>query len=585
MELARPLEAEYLLTRRAATQTRIGEGGSVASAVRPSHKARYRQIAEVLGRHGLGYLLSLIGLERLVPWHRGPLGSSGRDGSHTRPEHVRLALEELGPTFIKLGQIVSTRADLLPPDYQAELKKLQDAAPPISASIVREVLVEELGQPIEDVFASFDDVPLAAASIGQVHAATLPDGTEVVVKIRRPGVVEQIEEDLEILQNLAAGASRRWELADAYDLVGLAQEFAQTLRAELDYIREGRNAERFAASFADDPTIHIPRVCWETTTSRVLTLERIRGIKIDDLAALDAAGIDRSALAQRAAQIVLVMVFEHGFFHADPHPGNFFVEPGGRIGLIDFGMVGTLDERTQEQLARLLLAVTRQDSERLVDAFLDLGAVRQQLRRDLLRRDLEHLLSRYYGKPLGEISLGPLLGEALDIVRRNHLQLPANLALLLKTAVMDEGLGVRLDPSFRLTSVLVPYAERLVLRQYSPLRWARRFGGASLDALQLGADLPQQLRRLIGELERGGLEVGMRPANFEPLIVRFERLANRLILGILTAAFVNGLAVLLSVYRPPGWERWAGAIFTIGFVIAGVLGIYLAWSILRSGRG
>ncbi|HZU05165.1 MAG TPA: AarF/ABC1/UbiB kinase family protein [Chloroflexota bacterium] len=556
----------------------------MASRSRNRHLQRYRQIADALVRHGLGYLVGVLGLERFVPFHRGLLGHPRRPAPYTPPEHLRMALEELGATFIKLGQILSTRADLLPPEYQAELAKLQDAAPPVPWPAIRDTVTAELGGPLEAAFAAFDPTPLAAASIGQAHAAVLPDGTEVVVKVRRPGVVEQVEEDLEILQNLAAAAARRWELADEYDLVGLAQEFAQTLRAELDYLREGRSAERFAANFAADPSIHIPRVFWDTTTPRLLTLERIRGIKIDDVAALDAAGIDRPALARRAAQIVLKMVFEDGFYHADPHPGNFFIEPGGRIGLIDFGMVGTVDERTREQLVGIVLAITSQDPDRLVDAFLELGIVRRRVNRDLLRRDLEHLISRYYGRPLGEIALQPLLSEALAIVRRHRLQLPPGFALLLKTAMMNEGLGARLDPDFRLTSVLAPYAERLVLRQYSPLLWARRLGGASLDAARLAVELPQQLRRLLSELERGSIEVGMRPTDFEPLLRRIERLVNRLILGILAAAFINGLAVLTSVYRPPGWEQWAGAFFALGLGIAAALGAYLVWSILWPGR-
>ncbi len=556
----------------------------MASRSRNRHLQRYRQIADALVRHGLGYLVGVLGLERFVPFHRGLLGHPRRPAPYTPPEHLRMALEELGATFIKLGQILSTRADLLPPEYQAELAKLQDAAPPVPWPAIRDTVTAELGGPLEAAFAAFDPTPLAAASIGQAHAAVLPDGTEVVVKVRRPGVVEQVEEDLEILQNLAAAAARRWELADEYDLVGLAQEFAQTLRAELDYLREGRSAERFAANFAADPSIHIPRVFWDTTTPRLLTLERIRGIKIDDVAALDAAGIDRPALARRAAQIVLKMVFEDGFYHADPHPGNFFIEPGGRIGLIDFGMVGTVDERTREQLVGIVLAITSQDPDRLVDAFLELGIVRRRVNRDLLRRDLEHLISRYYGRPLGEIALQPLLSEALAIVRRHRLQLPPGFALLLKTAMMNEGLGARLDPDFRLTSVLAPYAERLVLRQYSPLLWARSLGGASLDAARLAVELPQQLRRLLSELERGSIEVGMRPTDFEPLLRRIERLVNRLILGILAAAFINGLAVLTSVYRPPGWEQWAGAFFALGLGIAAALGAYLVWSILWPGR-
>ncbi len=550
-----------------------------------SYPHRGREIAEILGRHGLGYLVGMVGLERFVPFHRGLLGHPRRLEPYTRAEHIRMALEDLGAAWIKLGQILSTRADLLPPEYQAELAKLQDAAPPVPLEAVRVVITTELGRPPEELFARFDPTPLAAASIGQAHMATLFDGTEVVVKVRRPGVVEQVEQDLEIFLNLAAAVSRRWELAEEYDLVGLAQEFAQTLRAELDYLREGRNAERFAKNFAGDPMVHIPRIFWETTTSWVLTLERIRGIKINDLPALEAAGVERTALAERAARILLKMVFEDGFFHADPHPGNFFVEPGGRIGLIDFGMVGTVDEPTQERLAALLLAAASQDPDRLVDAFLDLGVARRRVDRATLRGDLEHLMERYYGRPIGEVAVGPVLTDALAVIRRHRLHLPANLALLLKTVMMAEGLAAQLDPDFRLTTVLVPYAERLMLRQYSPLRWAHRLGTASLEAAELGMELPLQLRRLLRELEQGELQLGMRPEGFEPLVRRFERLANRLVLGMLASAFIVGLAVLMAAFHPPGTEQLVGPAFGVGFALAAVLGTYLAWTILRSGRG
>jgi ubiquinone biosynthesis protein len=548
------------------------------------HRNRYREIAEALGRHGLGYLVGTFGLERFVPFHKGLLGHARRAEPYTRPEHLRLALEELGTTFIKLGQILSTRADLLPPDFQAELAKLQDAAPAVPVEEIRTTITSELGRPIEEVFTSFDDVLLAAASIGQAHAATLLDGTAVVVKVRRPGVVEQVEADLDILQNLAATASRRWELAQEYDLIGIAQEFAQTLRAELDYVREGQSAERVARNFADDPTVHVPRIFWDYTTTRVLTLERIRGMKINDLTTLDAAGIDRKALAGRASQILLKMVFDDGFFHADPHPGNFFVEPDGRIGLIDFGMVGELDERTQEQLADVLLALTSHDTERLVDALLELGVAQRRIERSLLRQDVDHLVSRYYGRPLGEMALGPMLNDTFAVVRRHRLRLPPTLVLLFKTLLMSEGLAVQLDPSFNLTEVLVPYAQRLLLRQYSPLRWVRQLGHASLDAARLGVDLPQQLRRIIDDLERGGLEMGMRPIGVEPVLQRVEVLANRIVIGMIAAAFIVGLAVLMAVFHPAGSLAWIGALFAVGFGIASALGVYLAWTILRSGR-
>lgn len=498
-----------------------------------------------------------------------------------RPVHLRQALEELGTTFIKLGQILSTRADLLPPEYLVELTKLQDSAPPVAFEDIQQALITELGQPIENVFAEFEPVPLAAASIGQAHAATLWDGTEVVVKVRRPGVVEQVNEDLEILKELAATASRHWQFADRYDLTGLAEEFSQTLRAELDYIREGRNAERFAANFAADPHIHVSRVFWEVTTARVLTLERIRGIKINDLKSLDEQGTDRPWLADYATKVVLKMVCEDGFFHADPHPGNFFIEPNGTIGLIDFGMVGILDERTQELLAELLIAINHQAADRLLDVFLDLGVTRAQIDRASVRRDIERLLSSYWGLPLGELKVAVLLNDVYSVMRRHHLHLPPNLALLLKTVIMIEGMGVNLDPDFRLTKSLTPFTERLVMRQYSPSKWMRSLGRASLDLAKLGAEMPQHLRRIATAAENGNLQIGMRPEGFDPVIDRLERIANRIVLGVIAAAFINGLAVLVSVYRPPGWDRWAWVVFAFGFLCALSVGIYLAWNILR----
>jgi len=552
-------------------------------AVPDLHFRRYRQIAEVLTRHGLRWLRDASGLERFRPLRSDP-GEGSRAESLTTAERVRLALEELGATFIKLGQFLSTRADLLPPEYQTELAKLQDSAPPFDSKTAKEMIEAELGQPTSALFASFDLEPLAAASIGQAHAATLRNGAEVIVKVRRPGVVEQVEEDLEILQNLASAMSRHWEFATLYDVEGLAQEFAQTLRSELNYLQEARNAESFARNFAGDPKVHIPRVYWEMTTSRALTLERIRGVKVSDLDSLEANGIDRSALAERGTEVILKMIFEDGFFHADLHPGNFFIESDGRFGLIDFGMVGSVDNRLQERLAGLLLALGGADYDQLVDALLEMGVATSRIDRDRLRRDLENLISPYHGRPLGEIALTPLLDDALAIVRRHRMRLPSNLALLLKTIIITEGLGARLDPGFYLLSVIEPYTNRLLLRLYSPARLMRKLKRAGLDMAWLGAEAPQQLRRLIGAIERNGFEFGMRPESFEPLIKRLERIANRIVLGILAAAFIVGLATLLSVYRPPGWENWAGVMFAVGFFFALALGIYLAWSFLRSGR-
>lgn len=534
------------------------------------HVNRSRQIARVLLAHGWGFLK-----------HSDEPAEQSPDAATSRPVHLRMALEELGATFIKLGQILSTRADLLPPAYLIELTKLQDSASPVSFEAIEEALVAELGQPIEAAFAEFDPIPLAAASIGQAHVARLWDGTEVVVKVRRPGVVEQVNEDLEILKELAATASRHLEFTEQHDFAGLVEEFSQTLRSELDYIREGHSAERFAQNFADDPHIHVPRVFWSLTTARVLTLERIRGVKINDLEKLDQQGTDRRRLARYAANCVLKMVCEDGFFHADPHPGNFFIEQSGTIGLIDFGMVGILDQRTQESLAQLLISISEQNAEALVDVFLDLGVTRKRIDRASFRRDIERLLSSYWGLPLKELKVAALLNDVYSVMRQHNLHLPSNLALLLKTIIMIEGLGVTLDPDFQLTRLLKPYTERLVYRQYSPLRLVRSFSRASLDLARLGAEMPQQLRRMFSAAESGNFQIGMRPEGFEPVVNRIERIANRIVLGVITAAFINGLAVLVSVYRPPGWDRWAWAVFVFGFLCALVLGVYLAWTILK----
>lgn len=548
-----------------------------------NHRDRYRQIAETLSRHGLGYLVDVFGLERRVRFHRGLLGHEPRDQPYTRPEHVRLALEQLGATFVKLGQILSTRSDLVGPEYQVELAKLQDDAPHVPGDAIRELIARELGQDPATAFASFDIVPLAAASIGQAHAATLHDGTEVVVKVRRPGVVEQVEEDIEILRNLAAYAGRHWKAAGDYDMVGLVDEFAETLRAEMDYLREGRSAERFAANFARDDDVHIPRVFWETTTSRVLTLERIRGIKVDDTEALDEAGIDRGALAARATRVTAKMVFEDGFFHADPHPGNFFVEPAGRLGVIDFGMVGEVDARLRGQLGALLVALARTDSDRVTDAVLTLSTAHGPVDRAALRADLAALIARNAGRTISEMRLGVVVEDGLAIVRHHHLQLPREVALILKMVLMNEGMAVTLDPDFRLGAVLSPYARLLVAREFSPAGFARRLGRAGVDVAQLGAELPDHLRRLLAVLEGSGVDLRLRADEIEPVVARVERLGNRLVAGMIAAAFIEGLAELMAV-DPERRRSWEGPMFRVGIGAVAALGSYLAWTARRGGR-
>ncbi len=551
--------------------------------------ARYRQVVEILARHGLGFLIGPRGPQALLPG-RTPAeagkpngGRAAQKGRHlSRPEHVRAAIEELGPTFIKIGQILSTRGDLVPQPYQDELAKLQDSAPPVPAKDIRAALLEELGGPIEEAFATFDMKPLASASIGQAHAATLPDGTKVVVKLRRPGVVEQVEEDLHILLDLATSADRHSAFAKKYDLMALAQEFAQTLREELDYLHEARSVERFAANFADDERVHIPRVYWETTTSRMLTLERIYGIKISDIDALDAAGLDRSEIAPRATRVLLRMILEFGFFHADPHPGNVFIEGNGNVALIDFGMTGEVDSATRDLLLRLLLAIARQDPTLLADVMLEIGRTRAHVDRNGLRRDMGRMLSHYSNLTLGDVKLSAMLSELLTVMRWHHLRLPADLALLVKALGMSEALGVRLDPTFNLMDVYIPYSEELLRKRFTPRRWAGQLMLAGIDALEMTMELPRQLKHVLGDIERGGFEVNLQPESFEPYLQRMEQLANRLILGILAAAFTIGMALLVAAYHPPGLDLMADFLLLLVALLSGAFGTYVLILIIES---
>ncbi len=537
-----------------------------------THRPRYQFIAETLARHSLGFLAGVTGVDRFIPFHKGAFGHGRRDEPYLTPEHVRLTLEELGPTFIKLGQLLSTRPDLVPPAYADELAKLQDDAPPVPVDEIRDAIRQELGAEPEELFSRFDAEPLAAASIGQAHTARLHDGTEVVVKVRRPGVVARIEEDLDILRNLAATASRRWEAARAYDLPGVAQEFAASLRRELDYLQEGRNAERFAENFAGTD-VAIPRVFWDTTTSRVLTLERMAGIKIDDLPALDAADIDRQRLARRGADTVLKMIFDDRFFHADPHPGNMFVQADGTLALIDFGMVGEVDEQLQERLTDFLVGFTRGDPEELASALVRLSVGGDRVDEDALRAALVPFVALYHGRPLGEIRMGDLITQLFTLLREHHLRLPAEMAALFRVLVMAEGMGVRLDPAFDLQEALTPYAERLMRERMTLSAIVRRLAGSSIDTAQLLLDLPGGLRRLLKMLDSRGVEVHLRATELEPLMGRAERIGNRLVAGMVTAALIGGIGELVAGERR--WRSWEGALLGAGVSAVSVLGGYL----------
>ncbi|RIK42994.1 MAG: ABC transporter [Chloroflexi bacterium] len=549
---------------------------------RCQHLNRYREIATILARHGLGWLLPELGLDWLVLFHRGWLGHPRREEPYTRPEHFRMAFEDLGVVFIKLGQVLSTRPDLLPPDYIQEFSRLQDAAPPVPYAAVAAVIEAELGALPDTVYAEFDPTPLAAASVGQVHAAHLRDGTPVVVKVQRPGIELAVERDLAVLAELARLANARGLLGAEYDVEGWMSEFAFTLRNELDYTREGHNADRFRRLFAGEPALYVPRIYWDLSTQRVLTMEGLQGVKISDLAKLAAAGLDRRQVARNSVRIMLTEVFEHGFFHADPHPGNFFVLPGEVIGLIDFGMVGRLDESLREALVRLVLALVQRDTARLVDELLDLGIASGRVPRAALKRDIDQLVDRYYDRPISEWAAGETFNEVMRIAFRHRLQLPTDLVLLVKVIAMSEGLGAQLDPDFKLMEFAEPYLRRIWLRSRMPDRLAHKMVAGLAELAEWSFDLPQQLRTITRQLERGEITVTTRHEGLAEVLAQFNRAVNRLAMSILVAALIIGLGLLMLIYHPPAWAAWGGWVFGLSFLLVFVLGTGLLWSIWRS---
>jgi ubiquinone biosynthesis protein len=489
------------------------------------------------------------------------LGHARRDHPYSTAEHVRLALEELGTTAIKLGQILSTRPDLVPPELETELERLRDRLPPVATEAIVSVVEREMGTPISAAFERFDPAPIASASIGQVHGASLRDGTSIVVKVRKPGVVEVVNADLAIVADLAHRIALA-ETARGYDVVALADDFAWTLRSELDYTREAQNAERLRTILAEDPRIVVPEIHQGLSTGAVLVMERIEGVGIGDLQGLDSLGVDRTELARVSAEALMTQVFGAGFFHADPHPGNFLVLDDGRIAMLDFGMVGRLDDDNKRALVGLLLAMTRQDADMMVGAMEALGVVQDPSARTAVRRDVRRLLDDYYGLSVDRFDLSAYLKDVLAIVRRNHLQLPTDLALVLKTIGMSEGLWRRLDPSFNATVVVERFVREHALEMASPAAMVRRSLRAIVTSLERGASVASPFGGATGAKASG--------ANTVARSVRTG--SSRIATAVVAASLMVSAAILATVYRPPGWSilgpLW---FFGAGVIVAALL--------------
>ncbi|HET92357.1 MAG TPA: hypothetical protein ENN99_16705 [Chloroflexi bacterium] len=549
------------------------------------HLQRYREIAGVFIHHGFGELVDTLGLLPYLSLPQKILrGSTPSPSPLGMPHRLRLVMEELGPTFIKLGQVLSTRPDLLPIDYIAELSKLQDTVPPVDWGTIRAQIDAELHAPLENVFADFAPVPIAAASLSQVHPATLPDGTQVVVKVQRPNIQATVETDLEILFDLARLIQERTPLGEIYDLPGIVEEFSITLRSELDFYREGHNADRFRENFRDEHCLHIPKVYWDFTTRRLLVLEFISGIKIDNIKLMDAKGYDRHQIALNAARVLVKEILEDGFFHADPHPGNFVIMPNQVIGAMDFGMVGHLSHHLRRDLIRLYIVAVRMDEEGIVDQLINMGVASSALNRSGMQRDISRLLRKYHGMPLGEIRAHDVINDIMPIAFRHNLRLPSDLWLLGKTLAMMEGVGLQLDPDFDIFAVSEPYVRRFMWQMASPRSWGMPLVKSVTDWAEFAQLIPRVGSQVLTRVEQGEFEITLTHKDLDQALVRLDRSANRLSLSMLLAALIVGLALLIPIFNLGDRLSLSTILVIGGFVGASLIGLWIIFSIWRSER-
>jgi len=541
---------------------------------------RSREIASVLLLHGFGDLVERLRLRRYLQWGRRILFWKKPQPApvHTRAERIRMALESLGATFIKFGQVVSTRPDLVPADVIDELAQLRENVPPFASDVAVAVVARELGAPVDRLFAEFEAEPIAAGSLGQVHRARHFDGTSLAVKIRRPNVVRDVERDLDLMFELAVLIDRHIPEARVFDPQGLVNHFARTIRRELNFAREGRTINEFSRLFRHDATLAVPRVYGDLTTEAVLTMEFIEGYRIGEIETMIAMGISPRAVAANGARIYLKQTFECGLFHGDPHPGNIRILRDGSICLLDYGMVGVLEEERREQLVDLFLAVVRRDPARAVSTVLAIGQPRGSVDLHLLRADVRDFVENYYGVTLEQLSVAAMLSEFVSILANHGIHCPPDLMLLIRALVTLEGVGRTLDPSFNLAEHLAPYIESAVRERYNPRRIAQRILSESRTFLQLAHDLPLHIGRSIEKLSNDEVKVQFQHTGLEHFINEVDRSSNRVVIGVVMSSLIVASAL---VVRSAVGSLW----FSVPlFLLWSLLGIWLIYGVFRSGR-
>ena len=547
----------------------------MARGERRQNLARLGEIAQVAARHGFGYVFGRKDIPP-EPLEEGPAGKS-------RGRRLREMLDELGPTFVKFGQLLSTRPDIVPPDILEELRGLQDDARPEPFEQVRAVVEAELGLTIEQIFEEFDEQPIAAASIGQVHRARLPGGQQVVVKVQRPDAERQISADIQLLYQAAKVAQDRIRRLQFIDLVETVDEFARTIRRELDYGIEARNAEVFRRNFGGDETVAVPKVYWRYTTPRVLTMERVEGTTLRQLDLAEWSAADRVTLANRITQTWMQMVFVHGFFHADPHPANILVRDPDRISVVDCGMTEQLSQRDREALVRLLIDIIDQDAERLPRRLRALGVRFPRAKEEELADRLAVIVQRYSAIAIGDIDIREVLREIFGTVYAIGVTLPARWVMLDKTVATLAGVALEISPDFDVFAVARPYAVRLVADRYRPDRIAGRVRADLTRYAEAMLDYPFQVSELLDEFKDGDVEIRIKPEGFDQAVEKLEATANRVVLSVIAASLFLTSAVI-AVFAHYADVAGLSLLALPGLIAAIVLLVWLCVGIFRSGR-
>lgn len=545
---------------------------------------RVRDIITILVRHGMGNLVQRLGLAKGMEKAGDLLHIEVNHEIETIEPQVRMrrVLEELGPTFIKLGQVLATRVDMFPPEWIAEFEKLQSDAPATPFDALLPELQHALGQDPHAVFDDLDPEPIGSASVAQVHRARLKTGEEVVLKIRRPGIIPKIEADLRVLRHIATLAEFEFPEIRRYQPTRMVEEFTKSLRRELNFLTEARHIERFTQNFAGSDEVEIPHVYREWTSERLIVLSYVGGIPGNDLDGVDAAGLDRRVLAARGADAVLKMVLVDGYFHADPHPGNVKYLPGNRLAFLDFGMVGRLPHPRRDQIVDLLTALSQRDEHGILNVLLEWSG-EVVIDEEKMAADIAEFIFNYENLPLKEIQFGTLLNDVVTISREYGLVLPADLTLLFKALISLEGLGRQLDPDFQMVPHLTPFVKQVLFARFSPSSLAKRGKDGALEAFRILSCLPRDIGKLIKQARRGNLRIDLDMKRLDHFGIQLVRSANRLTLGILTGAMMIGSAIISTVKGGPTILGLPVLGF-LGFLFASVITIWLIFSVWVSGK-